>query len=71
MVRRLPTDADYECRAAVERRVREWREARAEAAANATAYPVDTGYGGIVEVPVEPVLIIGEGGVELREAAWP
>ena len=38
-----------------------------QAEANATAYPVDTGYGGIVDVPVEPVLIISECGVEVRQ----
>ena len=58
VVRRLRTEADYRCRADVERRAREWKEARAEAEANAIAYPVDTGYGGIVDVPVEPVLVI-------------
>jgi hypothetical protein len=67
VVRRLRTEADYECRAEVERQAREWKVARAEAEANATAYPVDTGYGGIVDVPVEPVLIITECGVEVRK----
>ncbi len=69
-VRRLPTEADLESRAEVERQVREWKVRRAEAEAEATAYPVDTGYGGIVEVPVEPVLRITERGVELREVEW-
>lgn len=69
VVRRSPTEADYRFRANAEQRAREWQEARAEAEANATAYPVDTGYGGVITVPVEPVLVITEAGVELREAA--
>ena len=67
VVRRLPTAADHELRADVDRRAREWREARAEAEANASLYPIDVGNGEIVEILVEPVLIIGEGDVELRE----
>jgi hypothetical protein len=66
---RLPTDADRRIRAELVRRAEKRQEARAHAAANATAYPVDTGYGGVVEVQVEPVLIIGEDDVELRRAA--
>ena len=42
---------------------------RRDARRRATPYPIDTGYGGIVEVPVEPVFVIREGGVELREGA--
>jgi hypothetical protein len=77
-VRRVPTEADRECRAEVERRVREWKEARAEANAKAIDYPIDTGLGGtglfgggsgIETVKVAPVLIITEAGVEVREAA--
>ena len=68
VVRRLLTEADHRYRAEVEQRVQEWKEARAEAEANATTYSIDSGYGGIVEVPVEPVLIISENGVELRVA---
>jgi hypothetical protein len=70
-VRRIPTEADRKYRAEVEREVAEWKAARAEARANAIAYPVDTGSedDGIVEVLVEPVLIIGTGGVDLREGA--
>lgn len=66
VVRRNPTKADYESRADVERRAREWADARAEAEANAIAYPVDTG-SGIEAVNVEPVLVIRDGGVELRQ----
>lgn len=67
VVRRVMTAADHEYRAEVERRVEEGRQARAEAEANTLDYPVDAGVGGIVNVPVEPVLIITrEGGVELR-----
>jgi hypothetical protein len=66
-LRRVLTAADYERRAEVERRAQEWRTARAEAEANATDYPVDTGYGGIVNVAVEPVLTITENEVELRQ----
>ena len=41
---------------------------RIEAQRKATPYPIDTGYGGIVEIDVEPVLKITADGVELREA---
>jgi len=68
-VRRLPTEADYELRAEVERHAQEWKEAKAKAEANATAYVVDaSSYSGSVVVDVEPVLVIREDGVELREA---
>ncbi|MBK5116507.1 MAG: hypothetical protein JJE23_06260 [Thermoleophilia bacterium] len=67
VVRRLPTADDHRCRAEVERREREWKLARAEAAAKASNYPIDTGTTGIVEVAVEPVLKITADGVELRE----
>jgi hypothetical protein len=66
VVRRIPTDADYEYRAEVERLAREFKAARAEAKANAIPYPVDTGYG-IASVMVEPVLVIGADGVEVRQ----
>jgi hypothetical protein len=77
-VRRVPTEADHEYRAEVERRVREWQAARAEAEAGALDYPVDTGLGGgglfgvgsgIKTVKVAPVLIITENGVSVRETA--
>jgi hypothetical protein len=66
---RLPTEADSRIRAELVRRAEERLAARARAAAGATAYPVDSGYGGIIEVEVEPVLVIGDNGVELREVA--
>ena len=69
VVRRLPTEADHRVRAELVRRAEERQEARARASAGATSYPVDTGYGGVVEVPVEPVLVITEDGVAVREAA--
>jgi hypothetical protein len=68
VVRRVSTEADYECRAEVERRVWAWEAARIEAKRKATPYAIDTGYGGVVEVAVEPVLVIRDGGVELRES---
>lgn len=61
-LRRKPTQADRAARVEAMRPVRE----RAEAERKATPYPIDTGYAGIVEVPIEPVLIIRESGVELR-----
>ena len=64
-VRRHMTAED---RALREIAIRPWRQ-RIEAHRRATPYPIDTGYGGIVEVPVEPVLVIGETRVALRGAS--
>jgi hypothetical protein len=69
VLRRLMTAADHEYRAEVERQVQEYREVRAEARANASTYPIDRGYPGVIEVEVEPVLQILNGTVEVREAA--
>jgi hypothetical protein len=44
-----------------------WFVERREAERRATPYPVDSGSGGTVEVSVEPVLVITDQGVELRE----
>ena len=66
VARRIPTEADYEFRAEIERRARERKAARAEAAANAIPYPVDTG-DGVQSVMVEPVFVIGADGVEVRQ----
>lgn len=60
-VRGPMTAAERETRDGIARGVVERREQRARA----TPYPVDTG-SGVESVQVEPVLVIREGGVELR-----
>lgn len=67
-VHRPLTPAEREARRkAAESFARAFQDRR-EAERRATPYPVDTGYGGIVDVLVEPVLQITESGVALREA---
>jgi hypothetical protein len=66
-VRRAMTAADHEAREDATRPFREAFEARRRA----TPYPVDTGHGGVVSLLVEPVLVIREHGVELRESRGP
>jgi hypothetical protein len=61
-IRRAMTPADHEAR---EKASRPFRE-RVEARRAATPYTVDTG-SGLESIPIEPVLLITEDGVELRE----
>lgn len=68
-VHRPLTQAELEAKRQTREAVARALQDRIEARRQATSYPIDVGYGGTVEVLVEPVLIIGEDEVELREAA--